>query len=190
MCASYRRRTRFRQPEVLYFALLNQLHHRARDVFDRNGGIDAVLVQHVNRGDLQSRQHRVDDAPNVVGPAIDAIAGSVGIDAEAELGGDHDLIPDRAQRFADEDLVRERPVRLGGVEQGHATFDRRPDDRDTLLPIRRRTVHGFEPHAPISERGHHKSVVAEGSSLHGPPHPCLRYVAPRLAAPTERPATP
>ena len=43
-----------------------------------------------------------------------------GIDVEAELGRDHDAIAERSQSFADDLLVLERPIDLGGVEEGHA----------------------------------------------------------------------
>ena len=55
------------------------------------------------------------------------------IDVEAELGGDHDLVAHRLQRLADDLLVGERAVDLGGVEEGDAALDRRADQRDPFL---------------------------------------------------------
>ena len=54
----------------------------------------------------------------------------VGTEIVAELGGDHDLVPDGGQRFAHQFLVRERTVDLGGVEEGDAALDGRTDQRD------------------------------------------------------------
>jgi hypothetical protein len=50
------------------------------------------------------------------------------------------LALERGQRFADQFLVGERAIDLGGVEEGHATVHRRPDQRDHFLPVRRVTV--------------------------------------------------
>ncbi len=41
-------------------------------------------------------------------------------DVEAEIGGDDDLVADRCERRADDLLVAERAVHLGGVEEGDA----------------------------------------------------------------------
>ena len=67
--------------------------------------------------DLQPRQHRVHDLTNVLGTAVDAVARAVGVDAEPELGRDHDPIAERRHGFADEFLVRERTVGFRGVEE-------------------------------------------------------------------------
>ena len=90
-----RLRARLRQAEVLHLALLNQFLHRAGDVLDEHVGVDAVLIQHVDRRHVQSPQHRVDDPTNVLGAAVQAVARAVGIDPQAELGGDHDLVPEQ-----------------------------------------------------------------------------------------------
>ena len=42
---------------------------------------------------------------------------AVGVECEAELGGDHDLLAERGEGLADELFVRERAVDLGGVEE-------------------------------------------------------------------------
>ncbi len=54
-------------------ALLNQAPHGAGDVLDGDVEVDAVQLQEIDRGDLQSRQHGVDDAANMLGPTIQAI---------------------------------------------------------------------------------------------------------------------
>jgi hypothetical protein len=122
------------QREVLHLALLNQFLDGAGDVLDDNVGVDAVLIQQVDGVHLQPPQHRVDHLTNVLGPAVEAVAATVGIDPKAELGGDHDLIPEGSQGFADEFFVREGAVGLGGVEHRHTALDGRPDDVNPLLP--------------------------------------------------------
>jgi hypothetical protein len=44
---------RFRHPEVLHLPLRDQLLDRSGDVFDRHLGIDAMLVEKVDRLDAQ-----------------------------------------------------------------------------------------------------------------------------------------
>ena len=60
---------------------------------------------------------------DVLRPAIEPALLPVGIELEAELGGDHDLLAHRSKRFAHELFVRERPVDLGRVEEGDAALD-------------------------------------------------------------------
>ena len=55
------------------------------------------------------------------------------IEVEAELGGDHDLVAERRERLADQLLVLERAIDLGGVEEGHAALDRGADQRDAVV---------------------------------------------------------
>lgn len=47
-----------------------------------------------------------------------------GFERETELRGDHDLVTDWCERFADEFLVDERAVGLGGVEERDAALGR------------------------------------------------------------------
>ena len=53
----------------------------------------------------------------------------------AELGGDHDLVAERREGFADELLVRERAIDFGGIEEGDAALDGRADQRDRILLV-------------------------------------------------------
>ena len=69
------------------------------------------------------------------------------IDVEAELGGDHHLVAEGRERLAHQLLVRERAVDLGGVEEGDAALDGRPDQRDHLLLVGRRAVAEAQAHA-------------------------------------------
>ena len=57
----------------------------------------------------------------------------------------------RRQRLADELLVRERTVDLGGVEERDAALDRRPDQGDRLLLVHGRAVAEAHSHAAQAE---------------------------------------
>jgi hypothetical protein len=70
----------------------------SRDVLDRHVRIDAVLVEQIDRLDAKAPQRAVDCPPNVLGPARDAVVlAGLGIDVEAELGGDDDPVPNRPE---------------------------------------------------------------------------------------------
>ena len=89
-----------------------------------------------------------------------------GIDIEAELGGDHDVFPERRQRFADEFLIGERAVDFGGVEEGDAVLDRGADQRHPRLLVDRRTIAEAQPHAAKAD-GRDFQFVSKFALLHG-----------------------
>ena len=60
----------FRKAEVLDLALLNQLLHRAGDVFDRHIRIDAVLIEEIDRIDLEPLERALGDLLDVLRPAV------------------------------------------------------------------------------------------------------------------------
>ena len=62
-----------------------------------------------------------------------AVLARLGIDVEAELGGDHDPVAHRPKRFADHLLVDEGAVDLGRVEEGDAALDRGADQPDAVF---------------------------------------------------------
>ena len=72
MRATDRLHAGFRKPEVLDLALLNQVLHRSRDVFDRHVRIDTVLIEQVDRVDLEPLERGLGDLLDVPGPAIQA----------------------------------------------------------------------------------------------------------------------
>ena len=51
---------RFGQPEVFDLALLNQLLHRPRHVFDGHVRINAMLIEELDRLDLEPLERAVD----------------------------------------------------------------------------------------------------------------------------------
>ena len=124
----------FGQAEVGDLAGVDELLDGAGDVLDRHVGVDAVLVEQVDAVDVQPAQGVLDGGADVLGAAVQA-GGAAAVEGEPELGGDHDLVADRSQRLADELLVGERPVDLGGVEEGDAEVDGGADERDAVLLV-------------------------------------------------------
>ena len=90
MRAANRLRTRFRKAEVLHLALLNQILHRSSDVLDGNVRVDPVLIEQVDRLDLQALERGLGDLLDVLGPAVqaDPLRPSVRIELEPELRRD------------------------------------------------------------------------------------------------------
>ena len=117
---------------------------------------------------VRSRLQRgLGDLLDVLGPAVHAALPGLDarVEVEAELGGDHDLVADRRERLADQLLVRERAVGLGGVEEGDAALDGGADQRDHLLPVRRRAVGEAHAHAAEAE-GRDLEALSECALLH------------------------
>ena len=116
-----RRRPGLGQAEVPDLARRDQLADRAGDVLDRHVRVDPVLVEevdHVGAQPLAARRRR--PAAMCSGRLSRPVCAPLGVDREPELGGDHHLVADRRQPLADELLVEERAVDLGGVEERDA----------------------------------------------------------------------
>ena len=111
--------------------------HRADGLLDRDRRVDPVLVVEVDVVDAEPLQRGVARGPDVVGAAVDADPAAVGVALVAELGGELDLVAAAGDGLADELLVGERAVHVGGVEEGHAEVERAVDGRDAGLPRRR-----------------------------------------------------
>jgi hypothetical protein len=82
----------------------------AGHVLDRDGGVDAVLVEQVDAVGAQPAQRRVDHLPDVLRAAVEAAPlPGTRVDIEAELRRDYDVVAEGFERLADEFLVGERP---------------------------------------------------------------------------------
>ena len=101
------------------------------------------------------------------GPAGDAGLRAVLVEGEPELGGDDDLVADRLQGLADELLVVEGAVDLGGVEEGDAAVDRGAQERDHLVAWWSWAERLAHAHAAEAEGGDRQALGAEGACLHG-----------------------
>ena len=84
------------------------------------------------------------------------------LDHEADLRGEHDLVAAAGERGADDLLVRERPVHVGGVDQRHAELDRAVDRRRPSARRRARRVVGpRHAHAAEADRARRRAARAE-----------------------------
>jgi len=154
---------------VLDLALTDQVFHRARDVLDGHIGIDAVLVEQVDHLDSQPLQRFFGHLPDAFGATVETVrtARAGGTKVVPKLGGDDDVFLERLQRLAHDLFVGEGAVDLGGVEEGDAAIDRRPDQRDHLGAVGRRAIARAHPHAAEPDRGDFEPALAECAFLHG-----------------------
>src|SRR5215210_2851364 len=154
----------FGKAEVLNLAFLDQLLHRAGHVFDRHIRIDAVLIEEIDAVGLQALERGLGHLPDVLWPAVKARLCVSGF--EAELGGDHHLITEWGEGFADELLVGERTVSFRGIEEGDAALDGRLDQSHPLLLVGSRTVAKAQSHAAQPDGRDFQVTVSKRALVH------------------------
>jgi hypothetical protein len=143
---------------------LDELAEGAPGVLDRHGGVHAVLVVEVDDVDAEPLQRGVARAADVLGAAVDADHAAVRRPLVAELGGQHDLVAPAGDGPADQLLVGERAVHVGGVEEGDAEIQRTVD-RALGLGLVTGAVELAHPHAAQALGGDGES--GERTCLHG-----------------------
>jgi hypothetical protein len=167
MSTTNRLSSRFGESEVLDLALLDQVFHRPSHVFDSHVGVDAMLIEQVDRFDLESLERGLSDLLDVLGATIQAsLLQRRGIESESELRGDRDLPMERTEGFAHELFVRKRTVDFGRIEEGHASFDRHANQRDHLLLVCRRTVPKAHSHTAQADRRDFQIAFPQFALLH------------------------
>jgi len=98
----------FRKAEVPDLALLNQVLHRSRHIFDRYVRVAAVLIEKIDHAGLEALERRLGNLLDVLWTAVAAPSLSrLRIEIMTKLGCDHYLIADRRMGFADELFVGE-----------------------------------------------------------------------------------
>ena len=122
------------RPKCLTLPSPDQLLDGARHLLDGHVGIDAVLVEEVDGVDPEPPERGLRDLPDVLRPAVEPSPPSGSI-LNPNFVAMTTCSAERRERLADELLVRERTVDLGGVEERDAAFDRRPDQGDHLLLV-------------------------------------------------------
>jgi len=127
------------------------LGHRSDGLLDRHAGVYAVLVPEIDVVDSESLEAALERAARVCGRAVDADAAHVLVELETPLRRKLNLVAAVADRRADDFLVAQRAVDLGGVDEGDAEVDRAVDRRGTGF-LGRRTVGGGDAHAAEAQR--------------------------------------
>ena len=82
-----------------------------------------MLVKQIDAVRLQTLEGIFRNLPDMLGPAVERrvlLLDAVLVDVKAKLGRDHDLVPKRLDRLADDLFVLPRAVDLGRVKECHA----------------------------------------------------------------------
>ncbi len=103
--------------EIPNLAGFDQLAECAPGLFDRHRRVDPVLVVEVDVIDAEPGQTGVARRSQVVRFPVDG-PGAVVVALVAELGGQHHLVPAAGDGLADQFLVDEGAIDIGGVEEG------------------------------------------------------------------------
>src|SRR5579864_4130548 len=101
VCTADRVRRGFRHAEVLHLALVNEVLHSSRGVFDRSFGIHAVLIVEIDRIHLEPLERPFDGLLDVLRTAVQPYPArtSIGFELVRELGGDDYFSAERRQRL-------------------------------------------------------------------------------------------
>ena len=118
------------RPKCFTLPCRDQVLHGAGDVLDRHVRVDPVLVEQVDVVDPEPLERGLDGASDVLGPAVEPPALAVALESKPNLVAITHPVADGRERLADQLLVGERTVDLGGVEEGDAAVDGRADERD------------------------------------------------------------
>jgi hypothetical protein len=117
-------------------------------------GVDTVLVVQVNVVGAEPPQRTLDRGADVGRAAVEDTGAAAGVGDHAELGRHHDLVAAAVDGAAEEFLVGERPVDLGGVQQGDAQLERSVDGADGLGVVAAGAgVGGRHPHGAQADAG-------------------------------------
>ena len=121
-----------------------------------------MLIVEIDVIHAESLERRITGPAHVLGAAVYAVVGTVVPVFMAELGSEDDLVPPAHDRPADELLVGERTVHVGGVEEVDAEIEGAVNGRDRLRVIAARVEVGH-PHAAEAERGDAEALGAKGT---------------------------
>jgi len=155
----------FGEAERADFTGFDEFGHGADGFLDGDVGIDAVLVVKINGFDAEALEAAFNSAADVGGRAVRAAARAVGIDAEAELGGDDDAVAGNfSEKLSDEFFIRPRAVDFGGIEEVTAEFQVTMKNADGFGFIGGAVGPGHA-HAAEAERGNGGATLTKISGL-------------------------
>ena len=143
-------RRRLAEAQVFYLSLLHQLRHGADGVFNGDVRIDAVLVVEVNVVDPQSLERAFAGHAHMLRPAVDAASAlAVCTTHESKFGGDIHLVASIANCIANQFLILERAIGIGGIEEIDSQFQCPVNGRDRFCVVSRTIgiahAHATEP---------------------------------------------
>ena len=142
---------RFGKTEVQDFAFLDEVLDRARDILDRHGRINAMLVVEIDTIGAQALEGLFDDTLDTLRAAVQCDGP---VNRKTKLRGDRDLVANTLQGFAHKLFVRVRAIHFGGVKKGHTVLVGRADCFQALLFGRGGSVIRADAHASRAQFGY------------------------------------
>jgi hypothetical protein len=106
------------------------------------------------------------DLLDVLGPTVEAISRSIGIDPESKFCGDYNVLSERSEGLTHEFFVGERAISLGGVKKCYAAFHGGPYEGDHFHFVSGWAIIVAHAHAAQPEGRDLKVTVSELSRLH------------------------
>ena len=122
-----------------------------------------MLVEQVDIVRAQALEHGIHHGADVLRPAGEA---TLLPKCEAELGSDDEALTVGGQHPAQEALVVEGAVGLGGVEEGNAPLDGGQQRALGLGLIHRAIYPRRKAHTAQAKRGNNEALAAEGGGFH------------------------
>ena len=149
------------EPEESDLTLLHKIADSAGNIFDRDGRIDAMLIEEVNVICAKPSQATIDRRTDCLRPAVPLQANLFSsLDAKTKLGGNDYPVAPVLECAAEQVLVGERAIDLRGVEERASQLNGAMKRCNRLCLIRR-TVRLAHAHASESDCGDFKSLTAK-----------------------------
>lgn len=145
---------------------LDQLGQGADALLDRHVRVDAVQVVEVDVVGAQVAQGAVGRAADVLGGRVVPDEGAVVGELDPGLGGHDGRLAAAGQSLAEELLVAEGAVALGGVEEGDAQLQGAVDGGERFGLVGGAVV-GAHPHQAEAFGADLQSLAAQCADLHG-----------------------
>jgi len=161
-------RSCFRKAKVFDFALLYEVLHCSRDIFDGHFEVDAMLIEEIDGVDAEALERGFGDLLDVFGAAVQLVpfAVAVRICIPAKFRSDDNMSTERLECFSDEFFVGERSVDFGGIEEGDSPRYGCAKERNHLLFVFWRTIRPTHTHAAEANGGNFEIAVAQRAAPH------------------------
>ncbi len=159
-----------RQPDVPDLAGPHQIVERAHDFLHGSQHVPGVHEIEIDVVGSESAQRAFERAQNVLAAIASGIR-VVGLGAEAEFGGDHDLVPQiaLANELTDPGFADPVGVEVSGIDEIAATVDVPIEDLPGRVLVGSPTPVGAEGHRAQGEAADAQSGVAQ-SEISGRAH--------------------
>src|SRR4030095_13600364 len=127
-----------------------------------------MLIEEINRIDLESLERTLGDFPDVLWPAIQTNKrlAARGIKFEPELGGYNYLAAKRRERFTHQLFVLAWAIYFGRIKKCDAPFEGCTKKRDHLLFVWRQTVRNVHAHAAKTDGRNFQLTISKFALLH------------------------